>query len=495
MTAENTTERGVQFGAMDGRRSSQRAGVEILADAVRAVDEQLAREIERTSDWRKRYEQPFEDVVAAGVASSKDALRIAADGLESARRHVTFIEEDNDERTLNDALTGAAASFETEVVEGTGERVTELVVPYKGQPLRGESLRARLAAWERAGVLEPSCRRALELVMDHPEWLDLRDRRVALLGAASEMGPLEPLSSWGATIVAVDLPRPQLWGHILGTVRAGAGRALVPVARSGGALEERAGADLLTELPATRAWLADANGPLTVGNYVYADGSTFLRLAIAVDALVESLLADGVAASLAYLATPTDVFAVPADVFEPARERGRARRPMKGSLRTVSGGRLYSPSYGRVVRGEDGREWAMANALVAIQGPNYALAKSLQRWRAIVAREEGATSSANVAPAARTRSVVKNKLLAAAYRGAPRFGIEIFEPETARFLTAALLVHDLCNPAAAARPEAALAHPFDLFVDGALHGGMWRLAYTAKSVLPLALVRGMLGRS
>ena len=66
---------------------------------------------------------------------------------------------------------------------------------------------------------------------------------------------------------------------------------------------------------------------------------------------------------------------------------------------------------------------------MAQQGPNYALAKRLQRWRATVARDGGATVSMNVAPPTRTRSVTKNRVLAAAYAGAGRFGVEVFEPD------------------------------------------------------------------
>ena len=49
----------------------------------------------------------------------------------------------------------------------------------------------------------------------------------------------------------------------------------------------------------------------------------------------------------------------------------------------------------------------------------------------------------NVAPPTRTRSVTKNRVLAAAYAGAHRFGVEVFEPATTKVLMAALLVHDL----------------------------------------------------
>ena len=121
---------------------------------------------------------------------------------------------------------------------------------------------------------------------------------------------------------------------------------------------------------------------------------------------------------------------------------------------------------------------------MAQQGPNYALAKRLQRWRATVAREAGAVVSMNVAPPTRTRSVTKNRVLAAAYAGAGRFGVEVFEPATTTVLMAALLVHDLHT----GRPAA--EHPWQDEAHAAAHGGLWRTAYTPRSALSLAALLG-----
>jgi len=76
-------------------------------------------------------------------------------------------------------------------------------------------------------------------------------------------------------------------------------------------------------------------------------------------------------------------------------------------------------------------------------------------------------------------------VLAAAYAGAHRFGVEIFSAETARVLMAALLVHDLH------RPDDAPEHPEALFSDQAAHGGLWRAAYEPRSVLGVAAVAGL----
>ena len=66
---------------------------------------------------------------------------------------------------------------------------------------------APLHDWQRRGILEPSAVKVFGTVAAHPEWLRLDGRTVVVLGAGSEMGPLEPLLRWGGTVVAVDLPR------------------------------------------------------------------------------------------------------------------------------------------------------------------------------------------------------------------------------------------------------------------------------------------------
>jgi hypothetical protein len=91
----------------------------------------------------------------------------------------------------------------------------------------------------------------------------------------------------------------------------------------------------------------------------------------------------------------------------------------------------------------------------------------------------------NVAPPTRTRSVMKNRALAAAYAGAHRFGVEVFEPSTTRVLMAALLVHDLNTGGGPAHPQ-----PWQDEAYAAAHGGLWRIAYAPRSALPLAALLG-----
>jgi hypothetical protein len=471
---------GVQLPEVDGQRSSSAFGRAVIADALRAADPGAADQALATKDWRSGYLPHFRRLIEIGLPSTAAALTSARDGLAGLHERMRY-DGDAGDRPLAQALTGGT-DVQTVDVKGEGDRETELSLPFRGERLRGDALQRRLDSWVESGTMEPSCAEAVRTVAANPDWLDLSDRQVVVLGAGAEMGPLQAMLRWGGNLVGVDLPRPELWARVLGVARAGAGRLTVPVRPGPGDLEQTAGVDLLTELPDVATWLSGLEGPLVLGNYVYADGVTNLRVSAAVDALTVQLLERRDDVALSFLATPTDVFAVPPDVVEHARSGaapGRLLRSLRLPLRAVSGGRLLVPNY------PDGTP--ICDSLVPQQGPNYALAKRLQRWRAAVARDAGVEVSLNVAPPTRTRSVVKNRLLATAYAGARRFGVEVFEPSTSNVLMAALLVHDLRTAA----PER--MHPFDAEAAAAAHGGLWRQPYSPRSVLGLAVLVGVGG--
>jgi hypothetical protein len=480
-------ERGVVFPrGEDGARSTSALGRAVVADALRGTDPAGARAAERETNWRTGYLLHLRRLVEAGLASPDAALAIARDGLASVHARMRVAEADGTESPLDAAVRAAPGpELRSATVRGTAAPERELSVPLHRERLRGDALLRQVDTWVRLGVAEPSVAEAVGAVVANPDWLDLSDRTVVVLGAGAEMGPLQALLRWGATVAAVDLPRPALWRRVLETARQGAGTLVVP-ARDGAfgdAAPESAGADLLQELPAIAAWLAGLDGPLVLGDYVYADGATNVRVCVAVDVLREELRRRREDLALAFLATPTDVFAVPDDaVAHSARAyagRSRLGRLAGRPLRTLSGGRLLRRNY---VPGEGP---GINDSLVPQQGPNYALAKRLQRWRAAEAKDAGMPVSLNVAPPTRTRSVVKNRALAAAYAGAHRFGVEVFEPATSNTLMAALLVHDLRTG------SPGLGHPWRDEAHDAVHGGLWRTAYDPRSALGLAALLGL----
>src|SRR5260221_1795589 len=118
-------------------------------------------------------------------------------------------------------------------------------------------------------------------------------RRVSVLGAGSEIGPLPVLLRWGATVAGIDLPEPRIWERVLQAARSGAGTLLVPVTVTPGlggeaghtppgqptadVTEDSAGADLTSEVPEVADWLARPPRPVVRGNYPYADGAADVR--------------------------------------------------------------------------------------------------------------------------------------------------------------------------------------------------------------------------
>jgi hypothetical protein len=494
--AGGAEQNGVTFPATeDGRRSTSALGRAVVADALRRVDPAGARAASGEANWRSGYLAHFRRLIVAGLPSRQAAVAVARDGLASLHARMRVARPGQPETGLGTLLSAPARhELTTVTVTGTGTAESVLSVPYRGERLTGGALLRQLEAWVAAGVIEPSCADAVAGVAVSPSMLALRGRTVVALGAGAEVGPLPVLLSWGARVIGIDLPRPAIWDRVLETARRSGGTLLVPVAdakpepdgvESGadmGSLAQRAGFDLTADIPAVADWLAGVEGPLVLGNYVYADGAANVRVASAVDALTVRLQAERHDVALGFLATPTDVFAVPADaVAQSARAyaaRSAAAKLGRGLLQSMSGGRLLRPAY------PPGADPGICDSLVAQQGPNYALAKRLQRWRATVACDGGATVSMNVAPPTRTRSVTSNRVLAAAYAGAGRFGVEVFEPATTKVLMAALLVHDLHT----GRPAA--EHPWQDEAHAAAHGGLWRIAYAPRSALSLAALLG-----
>ena len=459
----------------DGRRSSAALGRAVVADALRAVDPAAAEAAARETDWRRGYLPHFRRLVEAGLADGGAAgYRIAGAGLTAL--HVRMrLSRDGEDVPLADAFrAGADRPLETVEIVGSGKPERELLLPYRGEMLHGDALLRRLDAWVAGGTIEPSCAEAVREVAANPEWLDLSDQRLVALGAAAEMGPLPAVLGWGGTVVGVDLPRPELWGRLTAVAEAGGGRLIAPVSAQG------LGADLLSDLAAVAEWLLGMEGPVIVGNYVYAPGAAYVRLSAAVDALILRLGEHRDDVALAVLATPTDVFAVPPEAVAQAADRFHRRARRARIVAAFSAGRLLGPNYPDADPDRPG----ISDSLVRQQGPNYALAKRIHRWRASLARRDGVVSFA-VAPPTRTRSVLSNRLLAAAYAGAHLFDVEVFAPPTANRLMAALLVHQIRRP----RPAASAAWRDEAVA--AVHGGLWRTAYQPRSALGLAAVRGL----
>ena len=400
------------------------------------------------------------------MPAARDAAdTVARSGLAALHDAGSVFHRGGESVALRDAVTTwTAPAFSSVTIEGAAGRDTALSLPYHGKRLFAADVRRRLDAWVHEGIVERGLATSVHTVLDHPDWLDLSDVTVVVLGAGAEMGPLRSLLRWGAHVVAVDLPRPEIWARVIAIARSSSGRLTVPVPLGAEpaddeALAAVAGVDLIRQLPELHTWLADLEGPFTLGTYTYADGATArARRARRRRAGPGAHL--GRATTSASPSSPRPPTCTPCPR---ARSRSRAGAGRRAGLSGLAQAPLrvvgrFAPNYPDTLDTDHGPV-GIADCLVPQQGPNYALAKRLQRWRATQSRRDGVWTSLNIAPATRTRSVVKNRALAAAYAGAHRFGVEVFEPSTSNTLMAALLVHDLRSPESPARPDAARRAP------------------------------------
>ncbi|MFN8169896.1 MAG: hypothetical protein U0S36_14105 [Candidatus Nanopelagicales bacterium] len=492
-------DRGVDLEAgPDGRVSTTAVARAVVGTALAAVDPEAGARAAAVKDWRKDYLAPYRDLVVAGARTAQAADDVARTGLAALHGRARFTRDGESVPLLDAATTWTAPAYRSVTIEGTADRDRALTLPYRGRRLDGADVRRRLDAWVHEGIVERGLATSVHTVLDHPEWLDLSDVTVVVLGAGAEMGPLRSLLRWGAHVVAVDLPRPEIWQRVIAVARATSGRLTVPVPIDAEPVDDEwlaavAGVDLIRGLPEVHTWLAGVEGPFTLGTYTYADGAMHVRVALAADALGQALTARRDDVGLAFLATPTDVYAAPQSAVDESRRRWEARGLSglaQAPLRVVG---RFQPNYPDTLDTDHGPV-GIADCLVPQQGPSYALAKRLQRWRATQSRRDGVWASLNIAPATRTRSVVKNRALAAAYAGAHRFGVEVFEPSTSNTLMAALLVHDLRSSESPAPASADVGHPDLAWARQAAHGGLWRSAYAPRSVLGIAAALGMVTR-
>ena len=127
--------------------------------------------------------------------------------------------------------------------------------------------------------------------------------------------------------------------------------------------------------------------------------------------------------------------------------------------------------------------WSPSGRL-ARRRPNYAVAKFLQRWRAIYARHvQGCVVSITNGPATKTVSVMHSAQMAFVMERVHLVPPNrAYEPDTVRRLLFLLMVRDIRSRQALAQPGTALPHVLDLCEENAWHGGMWLSPYSMQSV-------------
>jgi len=483
-----------------GERSTTDTAKKIFAAAARGAKtesgEKTAVKVEKERNWRFGYTKHLLNHVALCCESAQGCVDISKAGLDAAYSLFKFSSDGKDEVTFAEALARPSGKkFYTGEMKGglADEKVTHtLVVPYKSQQLSNDELLKQCDEWARRGTIEGSAGDSIKNVADKAaQWMDLKDVLFVILGATSAMGPLDNLLAHGATVVAIDLKRPKIWQNLFERVAASRGSIIYPLDADALNNEkdriEHAGCDMLQDTLAICDWLdtvVDRNPGKRVvcGNYTYLDGALHVQLALAGDAIMSRLCKKSKNVALAFLCTPTDDHIIPEDAREAAKQ---LYKKASGWQKVLAAFGVLRPNF----KAPKVNNMCVVEGIVGRQGPNYALAKRLQHWRAVIARASGHTVSSNVAPSTATQSVISNPQFAAGYYGWRYFKpLEVFMQDTSGSVMFALLINDLRNPLSKANPTVGLAHPLNLFTEQSFHGGIWRCAFTVDSVgVPAAL--------
>ena len=326
-----------------------------------------------------------------------------------------------------------------------------------------------------------------------------RSRAFVVLGATSEMGPTKALLSVGCTVVAVARRGPK-WAELFDFAKSSAGVLVAPTADADAtaATSDAVGADVLNDCGAIAAWLGEDPdiaplGTLVVGNYIYLDGEKHVRASVACDAIAKTLEEKGRAVAYAYLASPGTAYPITGAMHaDSLRRHGAAplwQSSLSGAMKLGGGG------YVKNARKAVGDGVFVTDGLATVQGPNYALAKTLQNWRAVVARHDGRVVSANMAPPARTASMTKtNPNIARWLDGVANFAPNMtFQPTDVSKIMAACLLYDVWHPEAVANPKTNLQNPM-MVLQPAFHGGSPRCAFTGDSIGSSAVITSFVSR-
>jgi hypothetical protein len=489
---------------VDGRRQQLSRGVSlppqhtgstlfhtVLAEAVAKFPSALRAAVlpEQVSAWKRSYGAVLARFEACRVASQErvEIARFILNRSQAALLHV----RDGVSQPLSEHLSERVESppLQSEVLGQSPQ--FRVAVPFEGAVHRGRaalSLLDRLL--DRAELTQAAynaLRWTIELVEAQGGVLDLRDHRFVLLGAGAELAPTRALLSAGAQVLWVDVVTAD---RFLSAQPVEAGT----LARSSEPL------DLLEEPARVRAAIErfanERGGPVHLGAFAYASGaSQEWRLGAAMNAIAAHTQPNTLA-SLSMWVSPTTVPTLQPESLRAAEAQLQSESLWKATLRRA--GILARPG-SHVANGV-----SIGLATVSIQGLSYQAAQYVSKLCAAEAfavygtalqngaARPGLTVSANVAGITRTRSL-SHPLFEAAFVGAPRFSVRIFEPETTRALSSLLMLHDLLNPAAPGHTSSPLqgAAKAAGVHSQQVHGGIYNLPYSLESAIRVAAVLGM----
>lgn len=474
-----------------GKRTSTFFNKNVWLNAAKGSSSELSKDyitrLEKEKNWRWRYMGFVEESMKLSN-DPKDCLNMA----KSAWDHVydnleVFREINGTPQTILEAMnTSKVNFFDTGIIYKMRKPDINLRIPYKGEAYSGEEMKKLISNWSSKGVIEGDAANTLREISENMENIlsGFSNKVFVLLGAISEMGPLQQLLLWGATIVAIDLNRKDIQDRLIKIVKNTPGKVIIPLKKgtSGQPFEkwsETCGANILTNFPEIAEWLTKIypEKQMIIGSFCYLDGEMFIKIVAAMDAICKVVSEKrSLPTGLAFYATPTDVHPIRNETFEAAKNQIQNFIPHLFAS-------FANSSYTGKEKFGSKEDIVYVNNIVPRQGPNYILAKRLQTWRAIIHRSQNYPVSFNIAPSTMTKSVMHNKLFAFIMAGTEYYNpLEIFSTETTKSIMAALMIWDFWSPNSFSNPKIKLDHPFCILQSNSIHGGMYRTGYKFNDI-------------
>ena len=441
----------------EGRSSSTLVTQGMCAGAATGLP-RLREKIDSSVPWRKHYRGAMEEM--SWFDAPERGTDCARAGLDALAELLHF----SDGRTLSEAVLKKPSSGGGVIV---GERRNDdeacapaLTLSIDGNVLRGQDLVDELRNWQESRRLQPGAFEALSDVIARPDMLRAEGITFVCLGAGAELSPATQLLTWGCDVAAVIRPSSSRRSGLMEAAGASVGQLYVPPEDA---------SDLVEEPERVAGWIADLPGRLVIVDSLYAPGAAFLLAAAGADVVERLVCRARPDTTLAWIGSPTDSYRLPGDGAAGELGRGKLAKSVAG--------------YAAVRRVRPGRVGGVYPGFVYLQGPNYAAAKRIGRWRATVERAAGRPVSYNVGPMSLTSSVTDNATLKTAYAGLARLGMPPLESEVSATLMAALLTWDVHHPAA-------VQHSDTFLTDKAIDCGFFSCPYEPNGLMELAVLLG-----
>lgn len=468
--ADHRSTDGARVALADGQSASA-----ILHSVLQATAQQYPDlgDVPGLAQFRKGYDDAVCNFELNRLKSDK-RLEIAWFACQAMRKHLVW-QDDGQVIPLKEHVAQAATSLPmaTHVGPRAGDANPGWPVSmvYRGQRWDAAQFATLGAEMAQRGIISRGAAEALNWLQQNLPGgqLDLRGRKVVVIGAGAEMASTRLWLRAGAQVLWLDVaPPPQEW--------------LDDAELSGTLVWPTEATDLLTQPARIRATIEAfaADGAVDLALYAYAPGQAREVLLTGVMNEIVNSLPAPLIASVTLLVSPTTPSALDQGDFDFITQR-IAQRPAWEKVLDGIGLLGGTPAYQGVP------PVAVPRTVVQIQGASYQAAQYLGKlliaecWASLGQLDATAAAplrvSANTAAITKTRSL-DHPVFAAAFGGAAAFGVETMTPRQSRTLNGLLAVHDWLQSEA---PEPGTVR---------VHGGIHTLPYPLGTALRIAAAIG-----